>query len=141
MRLSTRGRYGLSAAYYMGKRYGEDPLSLRELSQMTWISESYLEQLIRRLKEAGLVTSVRGPRGGYLLTRQPEDISIRELLFYLEDFFSPTECVLVSGICSREKECPLRNIWLVMSNAINSTLDNISLQDLIEGKVMENNAF
>ena len=74
MRLSTRGRYGLAAMIYLGKKYGDNPVSLNEISKATGLSNNYLEQLIRELKKQDLVISVRGVQGGYLLKKSPKEI-------------------------------------------------------------------
>lgn len=86
MRLSTRGRYGLAAMIYLGKKYGDNPVSLNEISKATGLSNNYLEQLIRELKKQDLVISVRGVQGGYLLKKSPKEISVAEILECLEEF-------------------------------------------------------
>ena len=107
MRLSTRGRYGLAAMIYLGKKYGDNPVSLNEISKATGLSNNYLEQLIRELKKQDLVISVRGVQGGV------------------------TECSVVPGLCSREDTCPSRLIWTQMHDDMINSIKNVSLQDLI----------
>lgn len=131
MRLSTRGRYGLAAMIYLGKKYGDNPVSLNEISKATGLSNNYLEQLIRELKKQDLVISVRGVQGGYLLKKSPKEISVAEILECLEEFFGVTECSAVSGLCSREDTCPYRLIWTQMHDDMINSIKNVSLQDLI----------
>ncbi len=132
MRLSTRGRYGLAAMIYLGKKYGDSPVSLNEISKYTGLSNNYLEQLIRELKKEKLVISVRGVQGGYLLNKPPQDISVAEILECLEEFFGTTECSAVPGFCSRENKCPSRVIWTEMYDKMIESVKNISLKDLID---------
>ncbi|MDU5224173.1 MAG: Rrf2 family transcriptional regulator [Finegoldia magna] len=131
MRLSTRGRYGLAAMIYLGKKYGDNPVSLNEISKATGLSNNYLEQLIRELKKQDLVISVRGVQGGYLLKKSPKEISVSEILECLEEFFGVTECSVVPGLCSREDTCPSRLIWTQMHDDMINSIKNVSLQDLI----------
>ena len=110
MRLSTRGRYGLAAMIYLGKKYGDNPVSLNEISKATGLSNNYLEQLIRE---------------------SPKEISVAEILECLEEFFGVTECSVVPGLCSREDTCPSRLIWTQMHDDMINSIKNVSLQDLI----------
>ncbi|QQK07585.1 RrF2 family transcriptional regulator [Miniphocaeibacter halophilus] len=136
MRLSTRGRYGLHAMYVLGKNYGLDPIPLSEISKMTGLSNSYLEQLIRRLKKNGLVSSVRGSQGGYFLTRNPKDISIGEILIALEDFFGTTECSTDEGYCSKQGYCPARGVWIEISKELITKANSMNLAEMVAGKYM-----
>lgn len=134
MRLSTRGRYGLHAMYYLANNRDNEPLSLTSIAKMTGLSEHYLEQLLRQLKKAGLIDSVRGAQGGYYLARLPKDISIGEILVTLEEFFGPSECSISEGLCSRQGRCPARGIWSDLYASMMESVNNISLQDMIEKK-------
>lgn len=134
MRLSTRGRYGLAAMIYLGKKYGQSPVNLNEISKATGLSNNYLEQLIRELKKHDLIISVRGVQGGYLLNKSPNEISVAEILDCLEEFLGTTECSVVPGLCSREKTCPSRLIWTKMHDEMLKSIENISLKELIDKK-------
>ena len=120
--------------YILAKNYEKDPVPLSDISRMTDLSDSYLEQLIRRLKKNGFVDSIRGSQGGYFLTRSPYEISIGEILRSLEDFFGTTECSAQNGYCNNEKSCPTRDVWIEISNAINDKVDSMNLGDLVDGK-------
>ena len=134
MKLSTRGRYGLHAMYVLGKNYEGDPISLSEISKITSLSNSYLEQLIRRLKKGGLVDSVRGSQGGYFLTRSPKEISIGDILRNLEEFFGTTECSTDDDYCPKQDGCPARGIWVEISNEITRKADSMTLDEMVKGK-------
>lgn len=134
MKLSTRGRYGLRAMYVLGKNYGSDPVPLSEIAVQTGLSTSYLEQLIRRLKKNNLVDSVRGFQGGYYLTKKPEDITVGEILVALEDFFGVTECSKDDGHCEKEDNCPVRGVWVELSNEITEKANSMTLEGVINGE-------
>ncbi|WP_099203233.1 RrF2 family transcriptional regulator [Miniphocaeibacter massiliensis] len=134
MRLSTRGRYGLHAMYVLGKNYEGEPISLNEISKITGLSNSYLEQLIRRLKKGGLVDSIRGSQGGYFLTKNPKDITIGDILRNLEDFFGTTECSTEEDYCPRQGSCPARGVWVEISNEITRKANEMTLDEMVKGK-------
>lgn len=135
MRLSTKGRYGLHAMYELAKHYGGDPLPLSVISKETELPIGYLEQLIRKLKKDKLVDSIRGPKGGYYLTKNPKDITIGDVLRSSEDFFGVTECSNDFGVCGKEDFCIARQVWIVIADEINKTIDSITLQDMVDKKI------
>ena len=93
MKLSTRGQYGLKAMFVLAEEYGtQEPVYLSEIAKRQHIPENYLEQLARELRKAGLINSIRGPKGGYLLSRAPESISVGEILRTVEGDLAPTDC-------------------------------------------------
>lgn len=134
MRLSTRGRYGLHAMYVLGCHYGDDPVSLTEIAKETGLSDNYLEQLIRQLKLAGLVDSMRGTHGGYFLTKDPKEITVGDVLKNLEEFFGATECSIASGICSREGTCPARGVWIKLLNSMDKAVESMTLDQVVSGE-------
>ncbi len=112
MKLSTRGRYGTRLMLELTKGYGKGPISMSEIAKKQDIPLKYLEQLVIPLKKAGLIESVRGPKGGHMLSRPPEEISLWELLNLLESKFTLVDCA-ASGEngCEHMAECPLRLVW------------------------------
>ncbi|MDY6065136.1 MAG: Rrf2 family transcriptional regulator [Finegoldia sp.] len=134
MRLSTRGRYGLQAVCHIAKVTQDGShISLMDVSKSTGISESYLEQLVRPLKKDCILGSVRGSQGGYYLARPADEITVKDVLVSLEEFFAPTECVLRSDLCSRYSKCPYRLIWENINEKLNESVLNISLSDIVNG--------
>lgn len=129
MILSTKGRYGLKAIFELSMNYGLGPISLRKISEKYDISDSYLEQLFAMLKKAGYIDTVRGPHGGYLLARPPEEITVGMVLRTLEGEITTSECVN-KEVCSRESICATRNIFEKIENSINDVIDNITLADM-----------
>ncbi|HID56533.1 TPA: Rrf2 family transcriptional regulator [Candidatus Poribacteria bacterium] len=132
MRISTKGRYGLRAALELAIHYGGPPISAKEIAASQDISEKYLEHLIATLKNAGLVQSVRGARGGYKLARSPSQITLLEVLKPLEGDFSPVECVDRPEVCNRSSACITREIWKRIKDSIEDVLESMTLQDLVE---------
>lgn len=134
MRISTKGRYGLRAVIDIAENCGEGQVSLKDVAQRQGVSENYLEQIIFPLKKAGLVKSVRGSQGGYLLARSAADISVGEVLRALEGDLAVVDC-LASGngvACSRSSICPTVGMWKRLQEAINSVVDTTSVQNLMD---------
>ncbi len=133
MLISTRGRYGVRALYELARSSGEGPVPMKEIAQRQGLSEHYLEQLMGSLRRAGLVRSVRGAHGGYLLGREPRNISVGDILRVLEGPLSPAECAELSGDvnhCGRVEDCVAREIWVKIYDSITEVVDDISLSDL-----------
>jgi Rrf2 family protein len=131
--LSTKGRYGLSMMFELAKKYGNGTISLKDIAKNQELSETYLEQLISHLKKAGLVTSIRGAQGGYELSRAPADITVGQIIRTLEGPLAPSDCVVEKGPeCSKAEYCVTRPIWEKIMESINSVIDSITLQNMIE---------
>jgi Rrf2 family transcriptional regulator, cysteine metabolism repressor len=127
MKISTKGRYGLTIMMELGQRFGEGPTSLKSIAQRQGLSEHYLEQLIAPLRNAELVKSVRGAYGGYILTKKPEQITAGDVIRVLEGPISPVEF-------EEEEDPAKRDLWLRIRNAISEVLDSTTLEDLISYK-------
>ncbi len=134
MKLSTKGRYGLRAMIDLVQNSEQEPVSIASIAARQRISESYLEQLIAKLKKAGLVKSVRGAGGGYLPTREAEDISVGDVLRALEGKLEPVECpgVLGENGCDGADVCVTKYVWKRINDSINRTVDEIKLSDLVK---------
>ncbi len=131
MILSTKGRYGLKAVFELSLNYGLGPVSLKKISEKYNISESYLEQLFAKLRKDGYIETVRGPQGGYLLARDPKEVTVGMILRTLEGEITTSECVN-KEVCSREAICATRTIFEKIENSINDVIDNITLADMYE---------
>lgn len=141
MILSTKGRYGLKAMFELGLHYGRGPVPLKVIAEKQRIPENYLEQLIAILRKAGLVRSVRGAQGGYMLMKQPEHISVADVLLTLEGPLAPSECVLDSenSSCDNAERCITRTVWEKILNSIHDVIDTMTLQDMINDHAKINN--
>lgn len=131
MILSTKGRYGLKAVFELSLNYGEGPVSLKKISEKYNISVNYLEQLFAKLKKKGYIETVRGPHGGYLLAKEPKEITVGMILRTLEGDITASEC-LGKEVCERESICATRGIFEKIENSINNVIDNITLADMYE---------
>lgn len=140
MKLSTKGRYGLKAMFELALHYGEGPIPLKSIAETQKISEHYLEQLIAVLKKNGLVSSVRGAQGGYMLIDSPRKIKVGDVIRALEGDIAPVDCVTdTSGTkCEREERCVTRLVWEKINNSVNEVIDSITLEDMIEDHVRLN---
>lgn len=140
MKLSTRCRYGLKAVVDIAM-HSEEAVSLSSVAKRQEISISYLEQLIARLKKAGIVNSIRGSQGGYVLAKPTQEISIGEILRVLEGDLNPVDCVEIIGgnsKCSSKDSCVTKLVWKRITDSINDVVDNLMLSDLLEeGKAIE----
>lgn len=132
MRISTRGRYGLRAMVELARGNGETPVRMSAIADRQRLSRKHLHALLAILKSGGLVRSVRGPGGGFLLSRPPDRISLGEVLELLEGPFSLVDCVADRRVCGRVNECVTRGVWQELSGAIENLLDGVTLQDLVE---------
>lgn len=132
MKLSTKGRYGLKAMYDLALHYGNEPISLKNIAQRQGISEYYLEQLMAILKKAGLVRSIRGAYGGYLLSRKPSEITVGDVLRALEGPIGLVDCALEQEPikCLRYDNCITRIVWEKIRDSIIKTIDSITLLDM-----------
>lgn len=133
MKLSTKGRYGLRAVIDLARYAKEEPVSLAAVAERQNISISYLEQLIAKLKKAGIVKSTRGAQGGYTLAKAPEKISVGDILRALEGNLNPVDCVEANGdnTCAASDFCVTKYVWKRISDSINETVDAIFLSELI----------
>lgn len=133
MKLSTKGRYGLKAMYDIAKRYNtNEPLSLKIIAENNHLSEQYLEQIFSKLKKSGLVKSVRGAQGGYRLSRDPNEITVGDIIRVLDGPIAPSTCVLEedSG-CEEQGTCPTRDVWKKIKESVDDVIDNITLEDML----------
>ena len=135
MKLSTKGKYGLYAMIFLAQRQGEGPQSLKAFGELN-LPEAYLEQLLGALRRAGLVNTVRGTQGGYLLSREPEKITVKEILEAMEGPLRFSDCVAEpEQPCARSGSCPARGVWEYLTGEINALLDRITLSDIISHKL------
>jgi len=134
MKLSTKGKYGVRAVYEVARHYGRGPITIKEISERQGISISYLEQILHKLGKAGLIESVRGPAGGYLLARKPADLTIGDIVRVLEGPIALSHCLEPgeSGDCCQTDDCVARMVWAKVGAKIEEALDSISFDNLLQ---------
>ena len=130
MKLSTKGRYGVKAMVELAINYGGAPLSIKTISKRQNISEYYLEQLFSPLRKAKLITSIRGAQGGYVLSREPKDITVAEIMYVLEGPIEIAECI--DGVsCDNLDCCATRLLWAKIKNSFDDVMKSVTLQDIV----------
>lgn len=138
MIISSKGRYGVRAMFVLAQRYAQGPQSIKQIAAQEALSETYLEQLFAKLRASGLVVSARGAGGGYRLARSPATISVGEILIALEGPLSPADCVLDS--CENSHDCATHAIWCRIYEGINSVVNSITLQDMLDDYAAQHSA-
>lgn len=131
MRLTTKGRYAVTAMLDLALNDGKGPINLAEISSRQGISLSYLEQLFSRLRKQGLVSSARGPGGGYLLGHPSDKISIVEVIRAVDEKVDATRCGGAKD-CQGDNRCLTHDLWEELSEQISVFLSGISLADLVQ---------
>lgn len=131
MRLTTKGRYAVTAVLDLAFHSQKNPVTLTEIATRQVISLSYLEQLFARLRKAGLVTGVRGPGGGYRLSRDAGEINVAEIISAVDEELDSTKCG-GKGDCQDGQPCLTHDLWMGLSEKIRSYLNEITLGDLLQ---------
>lgn len=133
MKISTKGRYALRLMLDLAMSEGNTPVSIKDIAGRQQISEKYMEQIISVLNRAGYVRSVRGANGGYLLTKEAAEYTVGMILRLTEGDLAPVGCVGPdSDFCDRKDACITVRIWEKINDAIESVVDHITLQDLVQ---------
>jgi Rrf2 family protein len=140
MKLSTRSRYGARILMDLARNHGQGPVQIGEISKRQDISVKYLEQLIRPLKQANLVTSVRGPKGGHLLAEKPEEITLGQIVRLFEGQSELVECISNPEKCSMSDDCQVRLAWGDATRVLYEKLDSTTIADLVEGNNSDKNS-
>jgi len=137
VRLTTKGRYAVTAMLDLAFHSQENPVTLTDIATRQIISLSYLEQLFARLRKAGMVTGVRGPGGGYQLSRSANDINIAEIISAVDEQLDSTKCGGKSN-CHNNNPCLTHELWMGLSSQIRHYLEGISLAEILaQGSVSE----
>ena len=138
MKLSTKGRYAVMAMVDLASHSHGQPVALADIAERQEISLSYLEQLFARLRRGGLVKSVRGPGGGYLLARGPAGTRVADIILAVDEPITATRCKTNSSIgChSDHSRCLTHDLWAELGNQIHLFLSSVTLQDVVERRVL-----
>ena len=132
MKLSTRSRYGTRILVDLARHIDQGPVQIGEISKRQNISVKYLEQLIRPLKQADLVTSVRGPKGGHLLAKKPDKITLGQIVRLFEGQSDLVECVSRPEKCAKSDDCQVRLAWQDATRVLYEKLDATTIADLVQ---------
>jgi Rrf2 family iron-sulfur cluster assembly transcriptional regulator len=134
MRLTTKGRFAVTAMVDLATRGGQGPVTLAGISERQKISLSYLEQLFGKLRKNNVVDSVRGPGGGYCLARPASQISIVDIIIAVDEPLDATNCN-TQGNCQDGKPCLTHDLWYGLNEKIHEYLAGVNLQQLVDGQV------
>ena len=132
MKISTKGRYALRMMLDLALQEGKRPVALREIADRLEISVNYLEQIVSVLARAGYLKSIRGPQGGYVLTREPKDYTVGDILRLTEGSLAPVECLETErNLCPRADHCVTLKLWKELDQAVRQVVDHRTLEDLV----------
>ena len=131
MRLTTKGRFAVTAMIDLAMRQHNGPVTLAGISQRQRISLSYLEQLFGKLRRHALVQSTRGPGGGYTLARPMSDVSVADIIYAVDEPLDATQCGGREN-CDNDQRCRTHDLWASLNRVMVDFLDSVSLQDLVE---------
>ena len=134
MKLSTKMRYGTRVMVDLAMVYPQRAVSVKELAKSQRLSIKYLEHIMAALKGSGLIKPERGAHGGYSLAREPNTIRLVELYRTFEGHFSLLDCIGNPNLCQMKDECPTRDTWIEMNEALEKILERTTIQDLLERK-------
>ncbi len=135
MRLTTKGRFAVTAMIDLALRQGTGPVTLAAISQRQQISLSYLEQLFGKLRRNDLVESTRGPGGGYSLGRKAEDITVADIITSVDEPIDATHCAGKENCLGDEGRCMTHDLWTALNERMVSFLDSVKLQDLVDQQI------
>ena len=138
MRLTTKGRFAVTAMMDIALQEGVLPVALIDISERQNISLSYLEQLFGKLRRRALVTSVRGPGGGYRISQPTETITVGEIIRAVDETVDATQCGGLKN-CKDDKECITHELWTGLNEHIFDYMDTVKLADLVEKRVFKMN--
>lgn len=130
MRLTTKGRFAVTAMIDLGMRQHKGPVTLAGISQRQTISLSYLEQLFAKLRRHGLVESTRGPGGGYRLGKAATEISVADIIFAVDEPLDATQCAGRAN-CDNDHRCMTHDLWTSLNRHMVDYLDSVSLANLV----------
>lgn len=133
MKISTKGRYALRLMLDLALHDSDAPIRIKDIAARQDISDKYLEQIISSLNKAGYVKSIRGPQGGYKLTRDPSYYTVGMILRLTEGSLAPVACLEdEENTCTRQEDCATLELWKQLDEAIKSVVDTITLAKLVE---------
>ena len=132
MKLSSKCRYGIRAVIEIARNYQQRPTKRKEIAASQNLDDSYLENILIDLKNKNIVSALRGAKGGFVLKRAPEEITLLNVIESLQGDLAPAECLSTPAVCDRVENCVTRPVWQKMKNAQEDVLKNVTIKDLLE---------
>jgi Rrf2 family transcriptional regulator, iron-sulfur cluster assembly transcription factor len=134
MRVTTKGRYAVRAVLQLATAKDNKPIPIRVLSELEGISAEFLEQIFFRLRKEGLITSTRGPGGGFRLEKSPADVTVLELFDAVEEGFFLSPCTQDGEDCDREEKCSVHGLWKNTYSLLRGYFGSITIEDVIKNR-------
>jgi Rrf2 family protein len=131
MKLSTRTRYGVRLMLDLAQKHGSGPVLLKDIAHEEDLSEKYLSLIVLPLKASGLIKALRGASGGYTLSREPTDITLKEIVESLEGKIFLVDCLTDPKTCTRSGICATRDVWQIVADKMTEVLESMTLADLV----------
>ncbi len=142
MKISTKGRYALRLMLDLAIHDTGEPVRIKDIAARQEISDKYLEQIISSLNKAGYVKSIRGPQGGYRLTKKPDQYTVGMILRLTEGSLAPVACLDDEvNSCTRQDTCATLRLWKMVNDSVSSVVDKVTLADLVEWQNEMNNNY
>jgi len=137
MRITTKGRYALRAVVNLAAISGDKPVPIKQIAEVEEISPEFLEQIFFRLKKSGLIRSVRGPGGGFILDRNPKEITIKDIFEAVGEGVDLTPCSSCGndlGTCNRMENCLIHEVWTKITSEVSTLFESFTLQSILESR-------
>lgn len=138
MKLSSKCRYGIRAVLEIAKNYQQRPTKRKEIAASQDLDDSYLENILIDLKNKNIVAAIRGAKGGFVLKKAPEEITLLDVIQSLHGDLSPAECLNTPSVCNRVENCVTRPIWQRMKIAQEDVLKDVTIKQLLEQELIDN---
>ena len=132
MKLTMKGDYGLRAMLDVAAYYGQGPIESADIARRQYIPVQYLDQILMALRKEGLVKSVRGPKGGHMLAKAPAQITMAQVLYALEGYVPPMECLPNPDFCKLSPGCALRDVWQKIDEMTQQILTSTTIEELAQ---------
>ncbi len=139
MKLSTKSRYGTRAIIDIAQNSENGKTMLKDIAARQSLSPKYLDHILSAIRRAGIIKNIRGKGGGYILSRSPSQITVKDIVEAVDGVFEPVECLSNTELCSKVPSCGTREVWLKMKEAVNNVLEEATLQSLLEKNSLKNN--
>ena len=139
MKLSTKTRYGTRAIIDIAQNSENGRTMLKDIAARQSLSPKYLDHILSAMRRAGLIRNIRGKGGGYILSKMPANITVKDILEAVDGSFEPVECLSNTDLCDKVPSCGTRDVWLRMKEAVDGVLEEATLQSLLEKNSLNKN--
>ena len=139
MKLSTKSRYGTRAIVDIAQNSRNGRTMLKDIAARQSLSPKYLDHILSPMRRAGIIKNIRGKGGGYILSKSPASITVKDIVEAVDGAFEPVECLSNSDLCDRVPFCGTRDVWLKMKRAVDSVLEEATVQSLLEKNNLNKN--